>query len=75
VLAGQPQQFERTIRKPSGDLGYGLAHYIPDRKDDAVIGFFVLVTDVTPLKLAEAELRESRLWPNPRPPALSRVNS
>jgi len=58
VLAGQPQQFERTIRKPSGDLGYGLAHYIPDRKDDAVIGFFVLVTDVTPLKLAEAELRE-----------------
>ncbi len=59
VLGGEPQQFELEIRKPSGELGYGFAHYIPDREGDAVIGFFVLVADVTPLKLAEGELRHA----------------
>jgi PAS domain S-box-containing protein len=59
VLAGEQQHFNRAIRKSSGEIYYGLTHYIPDRKDGTVIGFFVLVTDVTSLKLIEGELRDA----------------
>ncbi|PKU23991.1 PAS domain S-box protein [Telmatospirillum siberiense] len=58
ALSGQPQQFERTIRKPSGELGHVLAHYIPDFDSQRVIGFFAVVSDVTPIKVAEIQLRE-----------------
>ena len=59
ALAGQPTYFDRAIRKPSGEIGYGLTHYIPDQKDGVVVGFFALVTDVTSLKIAEDQLRET----------------
>jgi PAS domain S-box-containing protein len=59
ALGGDPQHFDRVIRKPSGELGHGLIHYIPDQKDGSVVGFFVLVTDVTSLKHAEEELRDA----------------
>ncbi|MBC7455045.1 MAG: diguanylate cyclase, partial [Massilia sp.] len=58
VLAGEKQEFERTLTKPDGSVGHALAHYMPDI--DAygeVVGFFALVSDVTPLKKAEGELR------------------
>ena len=58
VLAGEKQQFERTVTKPDGSIGHALAHYMPDI--DAygeVIGFFALVSDVTQLKKAQGELR------------------
>jgi len=58
VLAGEPQRFERQMRSASGEISQGFAHYIPDWRDGQVIGFFVLVTDVTSLKQAEGELRE-----------------
>ncbi|HEV3152968.1 MAG TPA: diguanylate cyclase [Candidatus Baltobacteraceae bacterium] len=58
ALSGKIQQFERTLVKADGSIGYTLANYIPDVDDfGAVHGFFVLVSDVTALKEAETELR------------------
>ncbi len=59
VLKGEPQQFHDEIRKPSGEIGHVSAHFIPDRVGDEVVGFFVLVTDITLLKRAEGELRRA----------------
>ena len=57
VLAGKQQQFERTLTKADGTLGYTWANYVPDfNSAGVVVGFFVLVTDVTPLKEAKAGL-------------------
>jgi len=60
ALAGQDQQFERTLIKPSGEVGYTLARYIPHRAEDKVVGFFVQVSDITVVKLAYKQLQESR---------------
>ena len=56
ALAGQAQRFERTLTKADGSTGYTWAHYIPHWADGAVHGFFVLVSDITELKLQEKEL-------------------
>ncbi len=56
ALAGQHQDFERTLVKPDGSTGYTWAHYIPDVADGRVRGFFVLVSDVTELKQAQVQL-------------------
>ena len=50
VLAGQPQQFERE----EGDR-VRLVHYLPDLEGGQVRGFFVLVLDITELKVARDE--------------------
>ncbi|WP_298371538.1 response regulator [Azospirillum sp.] len=58
VLRGETQNFERTLIKANGEVGYTWAHYIPDiNANGAVIGFFVLVSDITPLKSVENALR------------------
>lgn len=58
VLAGERQNFERCITKADGSVGYTWANYIPDIDTQGdVAGFFVLVSDVTPLKQAENELK------------------
>jgi len=63
ALQGTPQHFERTLTKADGSVGYTWAHYIPDlREGGAVVGFFVLVTDVTPLKLAQIKLKDSEAF-------------
>ena len=58
ALAGNKQHFERTLTRADGSVGHTWANYIPDVDGDGrVVGFFVLVTDVTPLKVAEGELK------------------
>lgn len=59
ALAGERQQFERTLIKADGSTGYTWAHYIPDQEGDRVRGFFVLVSDITELKQAQISLAES----------------
>ncbi len=60
VLAGKAQQFERTLVKADGSIGYTLAHYVPDfSAQGGVSGFFVLVSDVTHLKEAQFALQQS----------------
>ncbi len=58
ALSGELQEFEREIPLPSGGSKKTIASYIPERKDGNVIGFFVIVTDVTLLKKLERERRE-----------------
>jgi PAS domain S-box-containing protein len=59
ALRGEPQVFERSLTKVSGETGYTLATYLPDIDSaGSVRGFNVLVADVTPLKQAELRLQE-----------------
>jgi diguanylate cyclase (GGDEF)-like protein/PAS domain S-box-containing protein len=58
ALGGQTQLFERISTQPDGRIVHTLSHYIPDLDAlGAVIGFFVLATDVTSAKVADGELR------------------
>lgn len=60
ALRGEAQEFERAIPTPDGArVRHSLANYIPDRVDGEVRGFYVLVTDITAIKEAEAKLREN----------------
>lgn len=58
ALRGEPQRFERRLVKPSGEVGYTWAQYIPDRVGDTVHGFTVLVTDVSELQAYRDRLEE-----------------
>ena len=60
VLAGEPQVFERTVVKPSGEVGHVLTRYIPDRDHQGrVVGFHVLASDVTEMKRVQTNLIET----------------
>lgn len=59
VLRGEPQEFERELPDPDGGTRSILIHYVPDVVDGDVIGFIVLVADVSALKQTEQALRES----------------
>lgn len=56
ALQGEAQTFEREIPMYSGGIRHSLANYYPDIVNGEVMGFFVHVADVTPLKLLENEL-------------------
>lgn len=57
VLRGEEQYFERELTK-HGHTRFTQAMYIPDIELDVVIGFYVLVNDVTHIKQIEKERNE-----------------
>ena len=65
VLRGDEQTFERAILGPDGKERHSLAHYIPDRIDGEVQGFYVMMHDVTELvegrQQLAAALRENQV--------------
>jgi PAS domain S-box-containing protein len=60
ALAGETQLFYREIPKPSGEVRYTQASYIPDLFEGEVRGFFVLVTDITEQRRIEEEVERNR---------------
>jgi PAS domain S-box-containing protein len=60
ALAGEPQNFERALTKPNGRTRHVWANYVPHFGEAGqVLGFFALVTDVTPIKEAEQRIEQS----------------
>jgi PAS domain S-box-containing protein len=59
ALAGDFQQFERTLTKSDGTMGHTLAQYVPHRQGSEVIGFLAVITDVTDLKKNALALTQS----------------
>lgn len=58
ALRGEKQTFERSIPSPDGSLiRHSLAEYIPDIVNGEVLGFYVVVSDITPIKKAEMAQR------------------
>ena len=57
VLAGQPQQFERTLTRADGRIIQVVAQYVPDVINGEVAGYFALVSDITTVKARETQLR------------------
>ncbi len=57
ALGGQAQHFEYSLVRPVGAPRHVWVHYVPDRYGSTVIGLFVLVSDVSQLKLAELRLQ------------------
>lgn len=55
ALAGVHQSFEREIPLLNNEKRFTQAEYIPDIVEGAVLGFYVLVTDITNLKKIENE--------------------
>ncbi len=56
ALQGETITFERELATQSGQR-WSLATYVPNLLDGQVVGFYVMVTDITPVKLAQkAEL-------------------
>jgi two-component system sensor histidine kinase/response regulator len=56
VLAGEPQRFERLVRGTGGRATISWIHFVPDRREGRVEGFFVLITDISEIKQAQAQL-------------------
>lgn len=57
ALAGETQQFERTLQKADGSVGYIVGNYMPDiSPDGTVAGIIIMANDVTRIKEAEAQL-------------------
>ncbi|MDG0817659.1 PAS domain-containing sensor histidine kinase [Bdellovibrio svalbardensis] len=59
ALAGEFQTFEREIPLPQGGSRATLANYIPDIEGGQIVGFFVVVTDVSKMKRIESELLQA----------------
>lgn len=60
ALAGEEQQFERELPLADGrGVRHTLAHYLPQRHNGKVTGFYVLVHDITAVKQAQQRLSES----------------
>jgi PAS domain S-box-containing protein len=55
ALRGEAQRFERTVVKANGSTGYAWVNYIPDILNGNTRGIYVLITDITELKLVQLE--------------------
>ncbi len=60
ALRGEPQRFERSLTTPDGKIRHTQTLFKPHWRDGQVQGFFVLATDITPLKLIQTALQEER---------------
>ncbi|WP_309650620.1 PAS domain-containing protein [Nocardioides sp.] len=60
ALAGERQDFDRTLVDPLGRTRHSQASYVPEIVDGEVQGFFVLVADVTAKVEAERDLDEAQ---------------
>ena len=58
VLEGKPQTFEREVHTLGG-IRHSIANYFPKIVAGEVVGFFVHVADITPIKELEKELLQS----------------
>jgi PAS domain S-box-containing protein len=56
ALKGEPQQFESVETSADGRHGIWLVHYIPDIHRGEVRGYFVLASDISAAKRAQADL-------------------
>jgi diguanylate cyclase (GGDEF)-like protein/PAS domain S-box-containing protein len=59
VLAGERQQFDRTLPDMTGEARHVQVSYVPDHQIGLITGFFVLVTDITTHVQGENRLKES----------------
>jgi two-component system sensor histidine kinase/response regulator len=59
LMAGEPYHVERTLINARGEARHLWSHYMPYRHEGRIDGFFVMQSDVTPIKDAEVRLRES----------------
>lgn len=60
ALRGERQHFDRVLTKTNGEIRHVDAHYIPDRFEGQIRGFYVMVVDFSEQKLLELQLREAR---------------
>jgi len=58
ALRGEAQTFEREETNPDDTTTHRLVYFLPAWREGVVRGFIVLGTDITPVKRAEARLRE-----------------
>jgi diguanylate cyclase (GGDEF)-like protein/PAS domain S-box-containing protein len=57
ALEGEPQLYGRTLVDVAGQRRNVQVQYVPDLRDGQVLGFFVLITDITEMVLAERRKR------------------
>ncbi|MEN9629685.1 MAG: hypothetical protein RJA10_2912, partial [Pseudomonadota bacterium] len=58
ALRGEQQRFERDIALPDGSgVRHTVAHYVPHHEGDQVVGFYMLLQDVTEGKRAQQRLQ------------------
>lgn len=77
VLNGHPQTFERALPTPSGATKLTLANYIPHYLNGNIVGFFVIVTDISEQKALEQRAKdlESALYEQSKLSSLGQMAS
>lgn len=60
VLAGEHRMFERPLLDSQGKVRHTVCTLIPDLEDEAVKGFFSVVTDITEIKESQLALSQQQ---------------
>jgi diguanylate cyclase (GGDEF)-like protein/PAS domain S-box-containing protein len=59
ALRGERQHFERTLpRLDGGGVRHAVVEYLPNRVDGEVVGFYAIVSDITPIIEAQQDQQE-----------------